>query len=167
MRGLLALVLMVGACAVAGQLGGAPLVVLVLALAFLLGAVALFWSSLLRARDDVPLDVHELAVLAAPSAEAERKTSVLRAIRDIEFERAVGKISEADHAVLSGELRAEAKKLLQQLDEASAGERQAAEAVLVAAPATEVVCFACGTKADPDAAFCKKCGGRIPEARAT
>ena len=44
------------------------------------------------------------------------KTLVLRAIKDLEFDRAMGKIAEKDFAEMSARLRARAARLLRQLD---------------------------------------------------
>jgi hypothetical protein len=44
------------------------------------------------------------------------KALVLRAIRDLEFDRAMGKVSEKDFADMNGRLRARAARILRQLD---------------------------------------------------
>jgi hypothetical protein len=89
------------------------------------------------------------------------KTLALRSIKELEFDRAMGKVSEKDFAEMSGRLRARAARLLRQLD-AGAGyreqidreiERRLGKAAVVAG-----VCAACATKNDADARFCKSCG---------
>jgi hypothetical protein len=52
------------------------------------------------------------------------KTIVLRAIKELEFDRAMGKVSAADCEDMIGRLRARAVRLLRQLDAGSAGYRE-------------------------------------------
>ena len=54
------------------------------------------------------------------------KTLVLRSIKELEFDRAMGKVSEKDFADMSGRLRARATRLMRQLD-AGAGYRNEIE----------------------------------------
>jgi hypothetical protein len=105
---------------------------LVLAGGMLLGVVLLFWSSIGRLTGESPLTLEEAIGLAAPSPEEERKRSILRALKDLEYERSVGKISEQDFAELSGRYRADAKALLKLIDAESAPLRQRAEERLAA-----------------------------------
>jgi len=90
------------------------------------------------------------------------KTLALRAIKELEFDRAMGKVSDRDFNEMSGRLRARAARLLRQLD-AGAGYRSQIEREierrLGKAPAPAAgVCASCGTKNDADARFCKRCG---------
>jgi hypothetical protein len=101
-----------------------------LAGAALLGAIWVFWRSLQNLTGDAPLTLEEAVGLGAPSAEEERKTAVLRALKDLEYERAVGKIEEDDFQQLSHKYRAEARHLLQVLDEELAPARARAEQLL-------------------------------------
>lgn len=101
---------------------------LVTAAGVLVLAVFLFWSSLERITGESPLTLEEALGLGAPTAEEEKKRAVLRALKDLEYERSVGKISEQDYAELSARYRSEAKRLLQSLDaELSPLRRQAEE----------------------------------------
>src|SRR5689334_2162947 len=93
-------VTVVGALAIGVAVGLGP-AFLVLAGGVLLGAVMLLWSSLGRLTGETPLTFDEAIGLAAPSAEEERKRSVVRALKDLDYERSVGKISEEDYADLS------------------------------------------------------------------
>ena len=108
------------------------------------------------------------------------KTLVLRSIKDLEFDRAMGKLSQADFDEMAGRLRARALGLMRQLDQDATGYRtiierelsarlaaQALDRQAPAAPPAEVapapvpgVCT-CGTANDPDALFCKRCGTRL------
>jgi hypothetical protein len=91
------------------------------------------------------------------------KTLLLRSIKELEFDRAMGKVSERDFAEMSGRLRTRAARLMRQLD-AGAGYRNEIEKeiakrigkVLPSRPANE--CGSCHTANDPDARFCKHCG---------
>ena len=99
------------------------------------------------------------------------KALVLRSIKELEFDRAMGKVSEKDFTEMSGRLRARAGRLMRQLD-AGAGYREQIEREIekrlgkVDAGSTKQdpayavvgVCAACGTKNDADARFCKGCG---------
>jgi hypothetical protein len=68
--------------------------------------------------------------LGAPRVEEEQKRAVLRALKDLEFERSVGKISDDDYKELVVSYRKEAKRLLRLLDEASADQRARAEKIV-------------------------------------
>jgi hypothetical protein len=98
------------------------------------------------------------------------KMLVLRSIKEVEFDRAMGKISQTDFTEVAGRLRARAAGLLRQLDRDSSGYRDLIERDLAtrvgatAAPVTGA-CGACGAANDADARFCKSCGARIEAAR--
>jgi hypothetical protein len=100
------------------------------------------------------------------------KALVLRSIKELEFDRAMGKVSEKDFTEMSGRLRARATRLMRQLD-AGAGYREQIEREIeqrlgkapepVSAGSTKqdpahAVCAQCQTKNDVDARFCKGCG---------
>jgi hypothetical protein len=111
---------------VTGVLVGVEVMLLVLAFFALLGVIALLWASVQSLTGQSPLTLDEALTLAAPSAEEEQKRAVLRALKDIEYELSVGKISPEDHAEFSARYRAEALRLMQRLDE---GDRPAAEQI--------------------------------------
>jgi hypothetical protein len=108
------------------------------------------------------------------------KALVLRSIKELEFDRAMGKLSDRDFEEMGGRLRARAISLIKQLDDESAGYRELIERELKArvaaaplrkpAPSVDVVSAvvepttgmcACGVSNDPDAVFCKKCGTKL------
>jgi hypothetical protein len=98
----------------------------------LFGVVVLFWTSLRTLSGEIPLDaemarlegrVHNIDLLA------EQKQSVLRALKDMENERALGKMDEADFAEVAERYRREAKHVMRQMDEAVAPLRARAEAI--------------------------------------
>ncbi len=105
------------ATTVAGALLGPGPAVLVLAGFALLAAIESLWSSLQALLGEAPLSREDAYAYGAPSAEEEQKRAVLRALKDLEFERGVGKISDDDFAELTARYRAEAKRLLQVIDE--------------------------------------------------
>ena len=113
---------------------------------------------------------------------AREKALVLRALKDLEFDRSMGKVSQADFEEMAARLRARAFSLMKQIDEDGSGYRTIIERELSArlaaraaggvvdsegeaAPDTAGRC-ACGTVNDPDAAFCKRCGTRISQTAA-
>jgi hypothetical protein len=131
----------------------APLLVIILASSFghhfglgvgllivaggvLCGSIWLIWSSLQGLSSDAPLTLDEALSLGAPSAEEEQKRAVLRALKDLEYERAVGKINEADYANLAEHYRNEAKRLLRAVDADLGPERARAEQILAERLAT-------------------------------
>lgn len=94
------------------------------------------------------------------------KALVLRSIKELEFDKAMGKLSESDWQEMSGRLRARATRLMRQLD-AGGGYRAQVEQDLVKrlgelpeAPAARF-CASCGVQRDADARFCKNCGSKL------
>jgi hypothetical protein len=104
------------------------------------------------------------------------KTLVLRSIKELEFDRAMGKVAEADFNEMAARLRARAIALMKQLD-AGTSYRDMIERDLAArvgsdskfpvtgtAPAADdrpAATCTCGTTNDADARFCKSCGAKI------
>jgi hypothetical protein len=118
------------AAIIAGTLFGVQLVVLTLAAAALLLVIWLLWSSVQALAGESELTFEEAFSLGARSAEEEQKRAVLRALKDLEYERSVGKISEDDYHEYSTRYRAEAKRLIQSLDENLAEGRRQVETEL-------------------------------------
>ena len=96
------------------------------------------------------------------------KMLALRSIKELEFDRAMGKLSDADWKEMSGRLRARVGRLMRQLD-AGAGyrdrierelEKRLGEKVPAISP-SERACASCATVNDADARFCKSCGQKI------
>lgn len=103
------------------------------------------------------------------------KALVLRSIKELEFDRAMGKVSEKDFIEMSARLRARAARLIRQLD-AKTGYREQIEreiekrvgAPKAPAPSVPVAratpantCPSCSTLNDGDSRFCKNCGERL------
>jgi hypothetical protein len=113
-----------------GVLQGLALGVLGLATLALLGVIALLSASVRGLSGDSPLSLDEAVGLGAPSAEEEQKRAVLRALKDLEYERSVGKISEDDYREFSARYREEARRLIARVDEALAESHALAERLL-------------------------------------
>jgi ribosomal protein L40E len=99
------------------------------------------------------------------------KALSLRAIKELEFDRAMGKLSDEDWREMSGRLRARAAGLIRQLD-AGTGYRDRIEQDLTRRLGTiqeepagraagKRVCSHCDAANDADARFCKSCGQRL------
>jgi hypothetical protein len=104
------------------------------------------------------------------------KALVLRSIKELEFDRAMGKVSDRDFAEMSARLRMRAAGLMRQLDAGTSYreqiEREVARRVSAAGggptqdrpAAADPACPGCRTANDPDARFCKACGSRLEPA---
>lgn len=139
-----------------------------LAVAVGLGVLALIFQPLLRARP--------AAAWNAPSAledleDDSPKNQALAALREIEFDRETGKLSEADFAELHARYQSRAVEALR-AEESGRGERTATADVeaLVAAKVQAMrsgtggprICPTCGPRPETNAIFCSSCGGRLP-----
>lgn len=118
------------AAIVAGATYGVQLVVLVLAAGALLLVIWLLWSSVQALTGESELTFEEAFSMGARSAEEEQKRAVLRALKDLEYERSVGKISDDDYHEYAARYRAEAKRLIQGLEEHLAEGRKQVEVEL-------------------------------------
>src|SRR5262245_54815179 len=101
----------------------------------------------------------------------------LRAIKELEFDRAMGKVAEPDFQEMRGRLRQRAMRLMRQLEGGevykSLIERDLAALPSAAPAASDSAastapdkpspdsCLSCGTVNDPDARFCKQCGHKL------
>ena len=111
------------------------------------------------------------------AAIAREKTLVLRSIKELEFDRAMGKVSPNDFDVMARRLRTQALALMKQLDADMPGyrdeiERELAQRLAIEVdgdatplagplPTDEPVCASCGIENDTDAKFCKGCGSSL------
>ena len=109
------------------------------------------------------------------------KTLVLRSIKELEFDYAMGKVAKADFDEMHARLRARAVGLIRQLDAGGGYKEQIAkeiedrlrrsegdgfshrqDAVEAATAALQTgECGQCGTLNDEDAKFCKNCGAKL------
>lgn len=170
-----------------GLVKGAPAVVLWFGFSMFCGAVLLFWETLRLVLDpsrsgDAAEGEDDGAALGALE---ERKRAAVQALRDLEFERSIGRIGEEDHRALEARYREEARAAMRAIDEGIGPWRSRAEAMLAeaaelgekteaakadaaktetkatAAPSAEAGCPKCQTLNDEDAVFCKRCGHRL------
>ena len=126
----------------------------------------------------IPQAPSRLVLTESRRAVLEReKLLVLRSIKELEFDRAMGKVSPRDFDEMAGRLRSRALSLMRQLDATSgytelierelqarlaSGGRQPKKTTrpAAAAAAASALCV-CGTSNDRDAVFCKGCGSRL------
>lgn len=95
------------------------------------------------------------------------KALTLRAIKELEFDRAMGKVAEADFVEMHERLRRRAIRLMRQLEGAGVYRRlieRDVEEHLAKLPETAGgACGSCGAANDADARFCKMCGSPLTE----
>ena len=146
-------------------LRGQPLPALVLIAITLVGAgltAAAAYRMVAPLGSELPDDT--LLVGGRTRAALERdKALTLRAIKELEFDRAMGKVSDADFAEMRDRLRARAVRLMTQLDGTAMYRAQIERDAAAANGAGEASqasggCVECGTANDADARFCKHCG---------
>jgi hypothetical protein len=114
------------------------------------------------------------------------KLLTLRSIKELEFDRAMGRLSDEDFTEMAGRLRLRAARLIKQLDSGSTYrdqiEKDLAKRLGTPAPPEgsggspvartasggesltgERTCASCQTANDEDAKFCKRCGAPLAE----
>ena len=154
--------------------GQSPAAIILLSLvvfaAAAVGAAALrTLAPFIRGHERVPI----VAGRARAAVERE-KTLALRAIKELEFDHAMGKVSEQDFAEMGLRLRTRAAGLLRQLDAGASYSAQIEQELarrLAAAGSSASVeaggtrpgrfCTECGTAAAAAARFCGQCGHRL------
>jgi hypothetical protein len=165
--------------------------ILVLAGGALFGTIAFFWASLRTLGGDAPLaegfgQMTRRRVEAADGV-TERKRTALRALKDLEFDHALGKIGDKDYAELSARYREQAKAILREIEGAVLPQRARAEELaraylakrgtglasvkpregntgaVLARAGERVTCTRCQASNEKDAVFCKGCGATLGE----
>lgn len=144
-----------------------------------LGALRTIWPLVTT----VPFEAEMVGNRTRAALERE-KNLVLRTIKELEFDHAMGKIAVADYDDMVRKLRTRAARLLKQLDNTGTGYREIIERELAsrlgklgAAPlgdsdlsgvrdegqgvSVTSACSSCGTANDEDAKFCKGCGTKL------
>ena len=112
--------------------------------------VSAFWG---RGREQEPLRERSREELLREKAMA------LRSIKELEFDRAMGKVSDADFATISTKLRARALALMEELQQQPLSKASSApNAKPAKSKDSSRSCANCGTSNDQDARFCKSCG---------
>jgi hypothetical protein len=157
----------------------------VIFISIIIGAAALAGTAVYRML--LPLVVPEAAESAemiggrTRAALEREKLLVLRSIKELEFDRAMNKISAQDYDEMVARLRSRAVRLMRQLDAGGSGYREIIERELAgrlgraaAAKSTTPIepsetpdtsfagaCVSCGTINESDARFCKHCGSKV------
>jgi hypothetical protein len=160
---------------------------LVLGTALALGALTLVLSPLLsgeaevRAEDEKKAATEAARVKAARAKrsgrEEEQLDGAVAALREIEFDRETGKLSDGDYAELKTRYTREA---LAELRAADARDAATAPVVLAASSSADAAdpveaairrarenqrsCGVCGPRPEPDATYCSSCGRYLPGA---
>ncbi|HEX4470268.1 MAG TPA: zinc ribbon domain-containing protein [Gemmatimonadaceae bacterium] len=100
--------------------------------------------------------------VAAFRAEALNDDAAVAALREIEFDRATGKLSETDYAQLKEEYTRQALSAMRRTSasdvDTAPGEADDVEATIRAYRAARPTCAAHGPRPEPDAIFCSECG---------
>jgi len=154
--------------------GALPLVV---GTALVLGALTLVLSPLLSAIDPAS-DTPAKRKAVKLAAEIDAPSTAVDALREIEFDRETGKLSESDYADLkqryTREALAELRAAEQGAGATTAGAATATasvvtagldpvEAAIARARADVRSCGVCGPRPEPDATYCSSCGRYLPE----
>jgi hypothetical protein len=143
----------IAACAAAALSFGFATGLLAATAAMLILAVWFLWSSLQMLATDPVQDLVSPRV-----AEVEQKASMLRVLDDLEYEKAVGRISDDDYREQRDRVREQAREALQASDPRMLQARKRAEALLAAAlreehlpPADALNSASHSTDGEPDA----------------
>jgi len=107
-------------------------------------------------------------LFAAPSVRTGRAPRALPAVapvdaiaalREVEFDRETGKLSDTDYAALKAEYTRDALAALRAQDAAPSGVSDAeVEAMILAYRAPRRSCTVCGPRPEADAVYCSTCG---------
>jgi len=89
------------------------------------------------------------------------KALALRSIKELEFDRAMGKVSEKDFTEMSGRLRARAARIIRQLDAGGSYRERIEKEIAKRVGTVPNACPSCASANDLDARFCKKCGAAL------
>jgi hypothetical protein len=151
-----------------------PAIIILSALVFAAAGVGIAMLRTLLPLTTAGIEERRQALGGRTRAALEReKTLVLRSIKELEFDRAMGKLSDKDFAEMSGRLRARAAGLIQQLDAGASYRDQiqreierrmrkgTAAGSSASAKTAAAACASCGVANDPDARFCKGCGSKL------
>ena len=148
----------------------APVALLLISLAIgAAGASAAALHALLVALGGRRASESEVSESVRAALERE-KLLALRAIKDLQFDAAMGKVSAADAAPMEARLRERATAIMHELDgreqlrarvEEEIAQRQAGRRKPEAESRPGGACATCATINDPDARFCKACGAKL------
>jgi hypothetical protein len=94
---------------------------------------------------------------SAPPA-ARSDDIAIAALREIEFDRVTGKLSDADYAQLKAQYTRQALADMRRPGAIAPNPDDEVEALIRAYRAQRPTCAQCGPRPEPDAAFCSNCG---------
>lgn len=108
-----------------------PWAFVLLAVVGMVGGLVSLWLSLsLALSDEVPGATRAQLTSDARLALLAEKEALLQEIRDVAFEHDAGKLSDEDFEELNAKLRAQARRVLHELDAGAEGFREQAEALI-------------------------------------
>jgi hypothetical protein len=115
-----------------------------------------------------PVPARRVTSAVAPSAKAAEHEAIV-ALREIEFDRVTGKLSDADYVELKSRYTARALQAMRARDAASelasgASPDDTIEAAVAAYRERMRSCPGCGPRPEPDAVYCSNCGRYLPGA---
>lgn len=102
-----------------------------------------------------------------------QRDATYAAIKDLDFDHAMNKLSDADYKVLRAKYETKAAGILQELDGLTASQKRRARAgindealeqqiqQLRGSAAKPIRCGKCGTRASPSDKYCAKCGAPV------
>lgn len=90
-----------------------------------------------------------------------RKAEIYAAIRDIDFDYRMGKLSQEDYETLREQYKAEAIGMMKQIDQAQLGKSHRSAKAAVVANANSRFCHHCGQPVKEEDRFCSACGGQL------
>src|SRR6266699_1971761 len=94
-----------------------------------------------------------------PADDMSLQTVALRALKEIEFDRATGKLSDADYEQLKAKYTAEALAALR--GESGNVQRETGHVAATTFPVSRFPCPEHGPRPEKDAQFCSECGRRL------
>jgi membrane protease subunit (stomatin/prohibitin family) len=90
-----------------------------------------------------------------------RKAEIYAAIRDIDFDYRMGKLSQEDYETLREQYKAEAIGMMKQIDEMKLGKSHGSAKASAVAKTNSRFCHHCGQPAATADRFCSACGGQL------
>ncbi len=145
---------------------------IILAIVIVIAALLIVAYPILAKTREVPAETspaqEELAELMA------RRDAVFQALRDLNFDRQVGKIAEEDFVIFEANLKETAAEALRAIDQWEAAADQSLDAAIERLIAErrqavlrgERTCPTCGQAARPEDKFCAACGTALPSPEA-
>ena len=133
---------------------------LIIGTAIALLAVAFVLLPLFAPGNDSPV----AAPVASPADPTAERSDAIGALREIEFDRATGKLSDADYATLKARYTGEALEAMRATEQraVSPDALDLAEEAILRYRRRTSSCAVCGPRPEPDALYCSTCGRYLP-----